>query len=147
MLAEAAPVTLMTFDLLRLYGVELLSAPRGPTAARRSNGSSSPAPRWQTPPTFADGVTLHAATKEQGLEGIVSKRVDSAYVPGLRSPLWLKSPHRGTVSVVIGGWRAGVRPARCRAAWERCSSGCPAPAGCATWVASARASPARPGRP
>jgi bifunctional non-homologous end joining protein LigD len=50
-------------------------------------------------------VTLHAATKEQGLEGILSKRVDSAYVPGVRSPHWLKSPHRGTVSVVIGGWR------------------------------------------
>jgi bifunctional non-homologous end joining protein LigD len=62
-------------------------------------------PRWQTPPTFDDGVVLHEATKEQGLEGIVSKRVDSRYTPGVRSSLWLKAPHRGTVSVVIGGWR------------------------------------------
>ncbi|WP_374968044.1 non-homologous end-joining DNA ligase [Terrabacter sp. BE26] len=104
MLAEQAPVTLMTFDLLRLYGVELLSrtwTDRRATLERLELGG----PRWQTPPTFTDGVTLHAATKEQGLEGIVSKRVDSVYVPGLRSSYWLKLPHRGTVSVVIGGWR------------------------------------------
>ncbi|MEW1954563.1 non-homologous end-joining DNA ligase [Terrabacter sp. NPDC080008] len=104
MLAEQAPVTLMTFDLLRLYGVELLSrtwTDRRATLERLELGG----PRWQTPPTFTDGATLHAATKEQGLEGIVSKRVDSIYVPGLRSPYWLKLPHRGTVSVVIGGWR------------------------------------------
>ena len=50
-------------------------------------------------------MVLHAATKEQGLEGVVSKRVDSPYAAGTRSPFWLKAPHRGTVSVVIGGWR------------------------------------------
>ena len=107
MLAEAAPVTLMTFDLLRLYGVELLSRPSTDRRATLERLELA-GPRWQTPPTFADGPTLHAATKEQGLEGIVSKRVDSVYVPGLRSPLWLKPPHRGTVSVVIGGWRSAV---------------------------------------
>jgi bifunctional non-homologous end joining protein LigD len=103
-LAEQSPVTLMAFDLLRLYGVDLLARPwadRRSTLERLELAEA----RWQTPPTFTDGVVLHAATKEQGLEGIVSKRVDSPYVPGLRSPLWLKSPHRSTVSVVIGGWR------------------------------------------
>jgi bifunctional non-homologous end joining protein LigD len=104
MLAEASPVTLMTFDLLRLYGVELLPRAWSDRRATLERLELS-GPRWQTPPTFSDGVTLHAATKEQGLEGIVSKRIDSVYVPGLRSPYWLKSPHRGTVSVVIGGWR------------------------------------------
>lgn len=103
-LAEQTPVTLMVFDLLRLYGVDLLARPwedRRSTLERLELMD----PRWQTPPTFIDGQVLHAATKEQGLEGIVSKRTDSPYVPGLRSPLWLKSPHRATVSVVIGGWR------------------------------------------
>jgi len=104
LLAEQAPVTLMTFDLLRLYGVDLCArswSDRRSTLERLELGGR----RWQTPPTFADGASLHAATKEQGLEGIVSKRVDSPYVPGQRSPHWLKAPHRGTVSVVIGGWR------------------------------------------
>jgi bifunctional non-homologous end joining protein LigD len=103
-LAEQAPVTLMTFDLLRLYGVDLTGrawSDRRATLERLELDG----PRWQTPPTFDDGLVLHEATKEQGLEGIVSKRVDALYTPGVRSALWLKSPHRGTVSVVIGGWR------------------------------------------
>jgi len=103
-LAERSPVTLMTFDLLRLYGVELLGrawSDRRATLERLELQG----PRWQTPPTFEDGGLLHAATREQGLEGIVSKRVGSTYRPGVRSPDWLKSPHRGSTSVVIGGWR------------------------------------------
>ncbi len=103
-LAEQAPVTLMTFDLLRLYGVDLMGrvwSDRRATLERLELDNA----RWQTPPTFDDGQLLHAATKEQGLEGIVSKRVNSTYVPGVRSANWLKAPHRGTVSVVIGGWR------------------------------------------
>lgn len=103
-LARTSPVTLMTFDLLRLYGVELTGRPwheRRSTLERLELQSA----RWQTPPTFTDGVALHSATREQGLEGVVSKRRDSPYRPGQRSPHWRKAPHRDTVSVVIGGWR------------------------------------------
>ncbi|MEO7753519.1 MAG: non-homologous end-joining DNA ligase [Terracoccus sp.] len=103
-LAEAVPVTLMTFDLLRLYGVDLTPRRWSDRRATLEHLELDGA-RWQTPPTFADGPTLHAATREQGLEGVVSKRVDAAYLPGTRSPHWRKSPHRDTVSVVIGGWR------------------------------------------
>ena len=111
--APTRPVTLMAFDVLRLYGVDLLArrwSERRATLERLELST----PRWQTPPTFTDGPALHAATREQGLEGIVSKRVDSPYVPGVRSPYWLKSPHRGTVSVVIGGWRPEIGGAGAR---------------------------------
>jgi bifunctional non-homologous end joining protein LigD len=94
----------MLFDLLRLYGVDLTGRTwrdRRATLERLELDGA----RWQTPPTFTDGAILHAATREQGLEGIVSKRVDSPYLAGQRSSHWLKSPHRGTVSVVVGGWR------------------------------------------
>jgi len=57
------------------------------------------------PPTYADGGALQTATLEQGLEGVVSKRLSSRYRPGRRSPDWLKFPHRISRSVVIGGWR------------------------------------------
>lgn len=103
-LAVQSPATLIAFDLLRLYGVDLTSrswADRRATLERLElNG-----PRWQTPPVFPDGHALYEATRAQGLEGVVSKRTSSPYVPGVRSRDWLKSPHRGTVSVVIGGWR------------------------------------------
>jgi bifunctional non-homologous end joining protein LigD len=103
-LAAAKPVTYMAFDLLRLYGVDLTSRSWSERRATLDRLELATA-RWQTPPTFADGASLFAATREEGLEGVVSKRVDSPYRPGQRSPDWLKSPHRRTTSVVIGGWR------------------------------------------
>src|SRR3546814_17878720 len=48
---------------------------------------------------------LLEATDQQGLEGIVSKRLASRYDFGARSPHWLKFPHRRRTSWVIGGWR------------------------------------------
>lgn len=103
-LALQSPATLIAFDLLRLYGVDLTGrswADRRATLERLELAGL----RWQTPPVFTDGRALYDATRAQGLEGIVSKRTDAPYQPGQRSLHWLKSPHRGTVSVVIGGWR------------------------------------------
>ncbi|WP_372492953.1 hypothetical protein [Nocardia sputi] len=38
------------------------------------------------------------------LEGVVSKRIDSIYLPGTRSRLWLKTAIRQTTDVIIAGW-------------------------------------------
>lgn len=103
-LAAQAPITLMAFDLLRLYGVDLTDrafADRRATLERLELAG----PHWQVPPTFTDGPSLQEATLEQGLEGIVSKKLTSRYHAGVRSEDWLKLPHRTSVSVVIGGWR------------------------------------------
>ena len=103
-LAAHNPATLMAFDLLRLYGVDLTArayADRRATLERLELTGT----HWQVPPTFTDGALLHEATRDQGLEGIVSKRVTSRYHSGLRSEEWLKFPHRTSTSVVIGGWR------------------------------------------
>ncbi|MDQ2781868.1 MAG: DNA ligase, partial [Actinomycetota bacterium] len=103
-LAVTNPVTYMAFDLLRLYGVDLTG--RALTDRRATLERLELAgPHWQVPPTFTDGEALRSATREQGLEGIVSKRLSSRYLPGVRSEEWLKFPHRACVSVVIGGWR------------------------------------------
>ena len=103
-LAIARPVTFMAFDLLRLNGVDLTSRPLGERRAALEE-VRLPGPGYQVPPTYDDGEALHAATLEQGLEGVVSKRLSSRYSPGRRSFDWLKFPHRGSMSVVIGGWR------------------------------------------
>jgi bifunctional non-homologous end joining protein LigD len=103
-LATTTPVTFMVFDLLRLYGVDLTARPWADRRATLERLELA-GPHWQVPPTFADGSMLLQATKEQGLEGIVSKRRDSRYVPGARSEDWRKLPHRSSLSVVIGGWR------------------------------------------
>ena len=102
-LVQRVPATFMAFDLLRLDGADLT---REPLTVRRArlvevlDGSS-----WQVPASYDDGAMLHEATLAQGLEGIVSKRLDSRYVAGERSAHWLKFAHRHRGSYVVGGWR------------------------------------------
>ena len=57
------------------------------------------------PDSYDDGPMLYEATRQQGLEGIVSKRLTSRYVFGERSRSWLKFAHRHRRSYVVGGWR------------------------------------------
>ena len=49
------------------------------------------------------GAEVFAASKEKGLEGIVSKRVDSAYSQS-RSPAWIKVKHEDTDEFVVVGY-------------------------------------------
>jgi len=102
-LAEALPVVYMVFDLLRLDGTDLTGEPLARRRALLADllGEGS----WQVPPAYDDGAMLHAATLEQGLEGIVSKRLSSTYRPGQRSRSWQKLAHRRRDSFVVGGWR------------------------------------------
>ena len=103
-LAVASPVTYMVFDILRLSGIDLTTRP---LAERRAalERIGLDGPNLKVPPTYDDGDALQAATLEQGLEGVVSKRLSSRYNAGRRSPDWLKFPRRASKSVVIGGWR------------------------------------------
>ncbi|MEO7421719.1 MAG: non-homologous end-joining DNA ligase [Ornithinibacter sp.] len=106
-LASTRPVTLMVFDLLRLFGADLTGQS---WSARREllERLDLTGRNWQVPEVHDDGVGLLAATAEQGLEGIVSKRRASPYAVGRRSPDWRKTAHRSTHSVVVGGWRREV---------------------------------------
>ena len=103
-LATVNPVTLIVFDLLEVDGKDLMSRPLEVRRARlESLGVHGPG--WQVPPTYDDGAMLLSATEQQGLEGVVSKKRGSLYLPGRRSADWLKFPHRPTLSYVVGGWR------------------------------------------
>ena len=101
-LADALPATFMVFDLLRLDGTDLSDLPLHERRARLADLDLG---RWQVPAAYDDGAMLHAATLEQGLEGVVSKRLDSRYIFERRSPHWLKLAHRHRRSYVVGGWR------------------------------------------
>ncbi|GAB3202205.1 ATP-dependent DNA ligase [Geodermatophilus arenarius] len=106
-LAAAAPVTYLVFDLLAERGRSLLGLPY----ARRRERLDALAPqghRWAATPWFrGGGADVHAASRDNGLEGVVAKRLDSPYRPGARSPEWRKVKHVRTQSVVVGGWRPG----------------------------------------
>lgn len=102
-LVKQVPATFMVFDLLRLDGRDLSQQPLAERRALLTEAlDGSP---WQVPASYDDGPMIFDATLQQGLEGIVSKRLSSRYVFGERSSHWLKFAHRHRLSYVIGGWR------------------------------------------
>ena len=53
------------------------------------------------------GADLLAVSRQQGLEGVVAKRLTSRYEPGKRSPAWRKVKVVLRQEAVVGGWRPG----------------------------------------
>ncbi|WP_092622588.1 hypothetical protein [Jiangella sp. DSM 45060] len=70
-------------------------------------------PSWQAPAYHGgDGADLLKASAQQGLEGIVAKRLRSCYEPGRRTGDWLKIKNWLRRESVIGGWLEGKPPFR-----------------------------------
>ena len=96
------------FDLLELDGEPLVDLPlrerkaAAARAARRCAQARSPSPK-----SFDDGDALFEVAKEQGLEGIVAKRLDSAYRPGRRTRDWLKVKTENNEEFVVAGYTRG----------------------------------------
>lgn len=94
-LARTTPVTLLAFDILRLYGVDLAERPYAERRATLERLGLQGA-HWTVPPAFDDGPATASASLEQGLEGVVAKRLGSTYRPGQRSPDWIAVQHTTT---------------------------------------------------
>jgi bifunctional non-homologous end joining protein LigD len=107
-LAAEIPVSYLAFDLLCLDGRPLLDAPY---TERRAllEGLGLGGRNWQTPPSFRDvpGRELLEVSRQQGLEGVVAKRLTSRYDPGKRSPAWRKVKVVLRQEAVVGGWKPG----------------------------------------
>jgi bifunctional non-homologous end joining protein LigD len=101
------PVTLMLFDVLHLSG----RSTRGLAYEERRGLLEElelDGPRWQTPGYhLGEGSDLLAASRKQGLEGVIAKRLGSFYEPGRRGGTWLKVKNVRSQEVVIGGWLPG----------------------------------------
>jgi bifunctional non-homologous end joining protein LigD len=105
--AAEAPVHLVLFDVMHLGQHSLLTLPylrrRGRLEALGLSG-----PFWSTPGALVGhGEQALQATREYGLEGLVCKRLDSVYEPGIRSRAWIKIRNMRSADVVIGGWLPG----------------------------------------
>ena len=101
------PVTYAIFDLLYLDGRPTIELPyrrrRELLERLRLKG-----PAWQVPvQRVGGGAELLAATVEQGLEGVIAKRLDSPYRPGERTEEWVKIKNVHRQEFVIGGWLPG----------------------------------------
>jgi ATP-dependent DNA ligase len=79
-------------DLLSREALPLLAEP-----VREALGSTQRSRIWSRP------------SGAQGLEGLVAKRLDSAYEPGARSGAWWKMRINRSERFVIGGYTRGGR--------------------------------------
>jgi bifunctional non-homologous end joining protein LigD len=106
-LTVSVPVTYFVFDVLHLDGRSTMSAPYRERRPLLDSLELS-GPSWRTPPAwFGGGAAVLEAAREQQLEGVVAKQVDSTYQPGARSRSWLKIKNLRTQEVVVVGWRPG----------------------------------------
>ena len=107
-LVRAVPVQLFLFDVLVDEGETVTGEPylRRRERLHRLGFTAAPV---QTPPHWVDvdAEKMMAAARDNHLEGIVSKRIDSVYRPGRRSPDWIKTPFRRTTEAIVAGWTSG----------------------------------------
>ncbi len=103
---ERVPVVYVAFDCLYLGGRDLRARPLSERRQRLEALSLSPGViRGEV--VEAHGRALFDAVRQRGLEGIVAKRADSPYRPGVRSPDWQKVKVRQTAEAVVGGFTRG----------------------------------------
>lgn len=104
--AQEIPVRYVVFDVLYWAGRDLRSRP---FEERRRLLETIPldVPLLRGEAVRADGVALFAAVRAHGLEGIVAKRADSPYLPGVRSDWWRKVKAKHTEEAVVVGFTRG----------------------------------------
>jgi len=98
------PVTYMVFDVLYLEGRSLAGLPydqRRPILESLSLAGES----WRTPPSVrGEGASMLEVARENMLEGVVAKKLDSPYREARRTGEWLKIKLVRSQEFVIGGF-------------------------------------------
>jgi DNA ligase D-like protein (predicted ligase) len=108
-LREQIPVAYLAFDALYLDKKPLVKQPVIRRRARLQKAVEAGGHIFVPDHIDEDGVELFEACLERGLEGVVAKHKQSPYVPGQRSPFWLKVKAVKSDDFVVVGWM-GERP-------------------------------------
>jgi bifunctional non-homologous end joining protein LigD len=83
-MAQRLPAALVAFDVLRLYGVPLLDRSLDERQATLERVRVDAADSVALSPVYDDGRALLSVTRRQRLAGVVAKRCDAPYRPGVR---------------------------------------------------------------
>jgi bifunctional non-homologous end joining protein LigD len=106
---DEIPVAYLAFDALYLEEKPLMRQPVVRRRARLRKAVEAGGHIFVPDHIDEDGVELFEACLERGLEGVVAKHKQSLYVPGQRSPFWLKVKAVKSDDFVVIGW-TGERP-------------------------------------
>jgi DNA ligase D-like protein (predicted ligase) len=108
-LMDKIPTAYLAFDALYLDEKPLLRQPVHRRRARLKKAVEAGGHIFVPDHIEEDGVELFEACLERGLEGVVAKHKLSPYVPGQRSPFWLKVKAVKSDDFVVIGW-LGEKP-------------------------------------
>src|SRR6478752_6457654 len=106
---DQIPVAYLAFDALYLEEKPVLRQPVVRRRARLQKAVEAGGHIFVPDHIDEDGVELFEACLERGLEGVVAKHKQSQYVPGQRSPFWLKVKAVKSDDFVVVGWM-GEKP-------------------------------------
>src|ERR1700674_6124719 len=106
-LKDKIPTAYLAFDALYLEEKPLVRQPISRRRARLSKAVEAGGHIFVPDHIEEDGVELFEACLERGLEGVVAKHRLSPYVPGQRSPFWLKVKAVKSDDFVVIGWTGG----------------------------------------
>jgi bifunctional non-homologous end joining protein LigD len=104
---SGTPIVYFVFDLLEVDGGPIIDLPLAERRKRLEQLLDRRNKTVRLSETFDDGKALLKAAKDQRLEGIVAKRLESRYLPGKRSRDWLKIKPHGRQEFVIAGYTRG----------------------------------------
>jgi DNA ligase D-like protein (predicted ligase)/DNA ligase D-like protein (predicted 3'-phosphoesterase) len=103
----AAPVTYIVFDILERDGKDLTGLPLSERREQLKAAVREGPHVVLSEPVMDRGEDYYRAAVARGLEGIMAKRKDSRYEPGLRSGAWLKIKAQKSCDCVIAGYTPG----------------------------------------
>lgn len=101
---------LVAFDLLFLDGEDLTGMPLTQRRELLDAAVTAEGELLLSTPVTGSGKRFFSAASEQGMEGVIAKRLESRYLPGVRSREWQKVVVRKTLDCVICGLTAGAVP-------------------------------------
>jgi bifunctional non-homologous end joining protein LigD len=101
------PLVYEAFDVLEVDGLPVLDLPLSERRERLEALIDKRQKTVQISGFFDDGEALLEAATEQGLEGVMAKRLGSRYAEGRRTRDWLKVKTHGRQEFVICGWTKG----------------------------------------
>ena len=103
----STPLVYYVFDVLELEGELLLELPLEERRERLEALIDQRNKCVRLSEFFDDGKALLGAVEEQGLEGVIAKRVGTHYAAGKRTRDWLKIKVHGGQEFVIAGYTKG----------------------------------------
>ena len=102
------PIVYYVFDVLEIEGEPVIDLPLVERRKRLEGLLDRRNKTVRLSETFEDGQALLGAAKQQQLEGIMAKRLDSRYLLGKRTRDWLKIKTHSEQELVIAGYTKGT---------------------------------------